>query len=120
MERENVLKDKSFLFALRIVKAYKYLAKEKKENVLSKQLLRSGTAIGALVREAEFAQSIPDFINKMSIALKEANETEYWLMLLKESDYIDGNTYLSILNDCQELLKLLISSINTSKKKIKK
>jgi four helix bundle protein len=95
------------------------LAKEKNEYILSKQLLKSGTAIGALVHEAEYAQSIPDFINKMSVALKEANETEYWLMLLKESAFIENDVYLSIANDCQELLRLLISTINTSKKKNK-
>ena len=117
--RKNVLKEKSFVFALRIVNAYKYLIKEKNEFVLSKQLLRCGTSIGAMVREAEYAQSIPDFINKMSVALKETNETEYWLLLLKESDYIEDEVFLSIINDCQELLKLLISTINTSKKKPK-
>jgi four helix bundle protein len=115
---QNILKDKSLLFALRIVKAYKYLTKEKIEFVLSKQLLRSGTAVGALIREAEYAQSTPDFINKMSIALKEANETEYWLLLLKEAEYINVEIYTSIVNDCQELLRLLISTINTSKKKL--
>ena len=120
MEKKNVIKDKSFAFALRIVKAYKYLAKEKNEFVLSKQLLRCGTAIGALVREAEYAQSLPDFINKMSIALKEANETEYWLMLLKDTEYIDNEVYSSVIDDCQELLRLLISAINTSKKKLNK
>ena len=120
MGKKNVLKDKSFAFALRIVNAYKFLTKEKNEFVLSKQLLRCGTAIGALVSEAEYAQSISDFINKMSIALKEANETEYWLMLLKKSEYIDEDVYSSILIDCQELLKLLVSSINTSKKKLNK
>ena len=114
--RKNVLKEKSFAFALRIVKAYKYLTEEKQEYILSKQLLRSGTAIGASVHEAEYAQSIPDFINKMSVALKEANETEYWLMLLKESEFIENDVYLSIVNECQELLRLLISTINTSKK----
>ena len=116
MGKKNVLKDKSFAFALRVVKAYKYLTKEKNEFILSKQLLRCGTAIGALVHEAEYAQSILDFINKMSVALKEANETEYWLMLLKESEFIEEDVYSSIANDCQELLKLLISTINTSKK----
>ena len=120
MGKQNILKNKTLSFALRIVKAYKYLAKEKKELVLSKQLLRCGTAIGALVREAEYAQSTPDFINKMSIALKEANETEYWLILLKESEYIEEGVYSSIINDCQELLKLLISTINTSKNKLNK
>jgi len=112
----NVLKEKSFTFALRVVKAYKYLVKEKNELILSKQLLRCGTAIGASVHEAEYAQSIPDFISKMSIALKEANETEYWLMLLKESEFIEEDVYSSIVIDCQELLKLLISTINTAKK----
>jgi len=120
MEKQNILKDKSFAFALRIVKAYKYLVKEKNEFVLSKQLLKAGTGIGALVREAEYAQSPPDFINKMSIALKEANETEYWLMLLKASEYIEDDVYSSIIIDCQELLRLLISTINTSKKKLNK
>ena len=120
MDKENILKNKSLSFALRIVKAYKYLVKEKNEFVLSKQLLKCGTSVGALVREAEFAQSIPDFINKMSVALKEANETEYWLMLLKESEYIEEDVYSSIINDCQELLRLLISTINTSKKKLDK
>jgi len=110
------LKEKSFAFALRVVKAYKYLINEKKEFVLSKQLLRCGTAIGALVREAEYAQSLPDFINKMNVALKEANETEYWLMLLNESEYIEHEVYSSVVSDCQELLRLLISTINTSKK----
>jgi four helix bundle protein len=120
MEKRNVLKEKSFAFALRIVNAYKYLINEKKEFLLSKQLLRCGTSIGALVREAEYAQSIPDFVSKMSIALKEANETEYWLLLLKESDYIEEEVFVSILNDCQELLKLLVSTINTSKKNLTK
>jgi four helix bundle protein len=119
MGKENILKEKTFAFSLKVVKAYKRLTDEKKEFILSKQLLRCGTAIGALLREAEYAQSIPDFINKMSIALKEANETEYWLMLLKASEYIDDdNVYSSIMNDCQELLRLLISTINTSKKKL--
>ena len=117
--KKNILKEKAFSFAIRIVKAYQYLVKERNEFVLSKQLLRSGTAIGALVHEAEYAQSVPDFINKMSVALKEANETEYWLMLLKESNYMDDESYSSIVNDCQELLRLLISTINTSKKKNK-
>lgn len=117
--KENILKDKSFVFALRIVKLYRYLSTEKKEYVLSKQLLRSGTAIGALVREAEFAQSKKDFINKMSIALKEANETDYWLLLLKESAYINKKMLNSIQPEIIELIKLLISSVKTTKKSIK-
>jgi len=118
MQKENILKDKSFAFALRIVKAYKYLVEDKKEYVLSKQLLRSGTTIGALVCEAEYAQSTPDFISKMSISLKEANETEYWLLLLNKSDFINDEVFNSMILDCKELLKLLISTINTSKKNI--
>ena len=112
---KNVVKDKSYAFALRMVKAYKYLAQEHREFVLSKQALRSGTSIGALVREAEHAQSQADFINKMSIALKEANETEYWLMLLKDSDYLDEKTFASIHKDCDELIRLLVSIVKTAK-----
>ncbi|MDR3194536.1 MAG: four helix bundle protein [Tannerella sp.] len=115
MNRENVLREKSYAFALRIIKAYKYLAKEQNEYVLSKQLLCAGTAIGALVREAEYAQSKADFVSKMSIALKEANETEYWIMLLRDSEYISLPISKSLLEDCSELLRLLISSVKTAK-----
>jgi len=115
----GVLKDKSFLFALRIVKLAQYLSKSKKEFVLSKQVLRSGTAIGALVSEAEFAQSKPDFINKLSIALKEANETYYWLQLLHEGGYISRSMFSSIKPEIRELIKLLVISIKTAKKSIK-
>ena len=113
--KDNVIKDKSYGFALRMIKAYKYLAQEQREFILSKQVLRSGTAIGALVREAEHAQSKADFVNKMSIALKEANETEYWLMLLKDSEYFDEKTYDSIHQDCDELIRLLVSIVKTTK-----
>ena len=112
---ENTVKNKSYAFALRVIKAYKYLGSEQREFVLSKQLLRSGTSIGALIREAEHAESKADFIHKMNIALKEANETEYWLMLLHDSEYIDNNSFNSIISDCQELIKLLISIIKSSK-----
>ena len=112
---KNVVKDKSFAFALRVVKLAKYLQEQKKEFVLSKQVLRSGTAIGALVREAEHAQSRPDFINKMSIALKEANETDYWLDLLHQSEHITPESFNSIHPDIQELIKLLVSIVKTSK-----
>ena len=115
MKKENVLKSKSYTFALRVIGAYKFLSKEQKEFVLSKQLLRSGTAIGALIREAEYAQSKADFINKLNISLKEANETEYWFMLLKDSGFIEKEVFDSIISDCQELIKLLISSIKTAK-----
>jgi four helix bundle protein len=115
MEKKNVVKDKTFEFAKEIVYLYKNLL-ENKEFVLSKQLLRSGTSIGANVREAEHAQSKADFIHKMSIALKEANETEYWLDLLFETKYISVEEFQSIKNKNIEILKLLISIINTSKK----
>ena len=118
--KENIISRKSYMFALRVIKAYKYLCTDKKEFVLSKQLLRSGTAIGALVREAEHAQSKADFLNKMNIALKEANETEYWLSLLKDSDYVENNVYLSIQQDCSEIIKLLISIVRSTKETLKK
>ena len=112
---KSLVGNKAYLFALRIIKAYKYLSHEQREFVLSKQLLRSGTAIGALTREAEHAQSRADFVNKMNIALKEANETEYWLMLLKDSEYIDETKYTSIQKDCNELISMLVSIIKTTK-----
>jgi four helix bundle protein len=117
---ENAVMIKSYAFALRIIKLYKYLISEHKEFVLSKQILRSGTSIGALVKESEHAQSKADFINKMNIALKEANETEYWLMLLKDSNYIDEKSFTSIQKDCVELLKLLASIVISSKASLKK
>lgn len=112
--KENVIKNKSFDFALRIVKLYQFLC-DKKEFVLSKQLLRSGTAIGALVREAEHAESNKDFIHKLSIALKEANESDYWIDLLHQGGYLDETTFNSIKADLLEILKLLVSIIKTSK-----
>ena len=115
MERQNPIVEKSFQFSVRIVNLYKHLVKEHKEYVLSKQLLRSGTSIGASIRESEFAQSNADFINKLSISLKEANETDYWLNLLKDSDYIDSNAFNSMEIDCGELIALLVSSIKTAK-----
>ena len=111
--KENVIKQKSFDFALRVVKLYQYLTTEKKEFVMAKQLLRCGTSIGANIREAEHAESKADFVHKLSIALKEANETEYWLDLLVHSGYIDPKAYQSIIIDCQEVLKILISIINS-------
>jgi four helix bundle protein len=113
--KENIVKDKSFAFALRVIKLAKYLEGKKREYVLSKQILRSGTAIGALVREAEHAESKADFIHKMSIALKEANETSYWLELLRRGEYINGQSFQSIGADSEELIKLLIAIIKTSK-----
>lgn len=115
MEKNNIIKEKSFAFALRIIKCYQYLQTEKHEYVLSKQLLRCGTSIGANIREAEQAQSSADFIHKMSIALKEANETEYWLELWYKSNYLEQKLFDSLHFDCKELLKLLTSIIKTSK-----
>ena len=107
--KDSIIKDKSKNFALRIIKLYKYLiiSAENKEYVLSKQVLRSGTSIGANIKEAIRGQSRPDFRAKMSIALKEASETEYWLDLLHESEYIDESSYTSIINDNIELIKIL-------------
>ena len=115
MDKGNVIRDKSYAFAIRIVNAYKFLTETKKEFVLSKQLLRSGTAVGALVAEAIHAQSGPDFLNKMNVALKEANETKYWLALLKDTDYIEEIQYESISNDCKELVALLVSIVKSMK-----
>ncbi len=112
--KENIVKDKSFAFALRVVKLAKYLQGEK-EFVLSRQVLRSGTAIGALVREAEHAESKADFVHKMSIALKEANETLYWLELLHLSEYLTDQSFESIRTDSEELVKLLVTIVKTSK-----
>ncbi len=113
MAKDNVIVSKSKSFALRIIKMYKYLTIEKKEYVLSKQVLRSGTSIGANVKEAIRGQSKADFYSKMNIALKETSETEYWLELLHESGYIGPDQFKSIYPDCQELLKLLISICKT-------
>ena len=112
---ENVVAIKSYAFAIRVVKLYKHLSQEKKEFVLSKQMLRSGTSIGVLIKEAEHAQSKADFLNKMNVALKEANETEYWLMLMKDTEYLSETEFQSIKNDCSELLKLLISIVKSTK-----
>ena len=113
--KSNLLKEKSFAFSLRIIKLYKYLVHEKKEHVMAKQILKSGTSIGANIAEAQDAQSNADFIHKYNIALKEARETEYWLRLLKESEFIESTAYESINLDCSELLKLLVSTIKKLK-----
>ncbi len=112
---KKITLNKSFKFAIRVVNLYKFLVEEKKEFILSKQLLRSGTSIGANVREGEYAQSKNDFIGKMSIAHKEANETEYWIELLKETKHLSSKETESILVDCIELKKLLISTVKSSK-----
>ena len=113
--KDNIVKSKSFDFALRIVKLYQFLVDDRKEYVLSKQLLRSGTSIGANIREAEQAESKADFIHKTSVSLKEANESEYWIELLYRADYIDENQFNSLNKDLIEILKLLTSIIKTSK-----
>ena len=115
-EKRNILKDKSFAFAVRVIRLYQYLAEKKKEYVLSKQLLRSGTSIGALVREAQNAESTKDFIHKLGISQKECDETIYWLELLKETEYLNEKEFESINNEANELLKMLRSAIITSKK----
>jgi four helix bundle protein len=111
--------DLSLNFAVRIVRLYQFLCENKKEFVLSKQLLRSGTGIGANVREAVYGQSKNDFIAKMSIALKETSETEYWLELLYKTGYLDEKQYASIKNDCSSIAKIITSIVKTAKGKIK-
>ncbi len=113
--KENVVQQKSFAFAIRVVNAYKYLTEQKKEFVLSKQLLRSGTSIGANVEEATGGQSKKDFIAKISISYKEARETKYWLNLLTATDYLDEKLSKSLLDDAEELCKILSSILLTTK-----
>ena len=115
MARNSILLDKSLLFAARIVKLNKYLTKEKKETVISKQIIRSATSIGANANEAIYGQSKADFIAKLQISLKETAETEYWLRLLILSDYITEKEGESLLADCLEIKKILISTLNTAK-----
>jgi four helix bundle protein len=110
------LSQQSFSFALRIIKLCKYLQSEHKEYILSKQVLRSGTAIGALIAEAKYAQSKADFLNKLMIALKETNETKYWIKLLYHSEYLTTPMYKSLLPEVESLLKLLVASTKTTKK----
>ena len=116
-QTESALKIKSYSFAIRVVRLAQFL-QENKEFVLSRQILKSGTSIGALVREAEFAQSTLDFIHKMSIALKEANETSYWLSLLNDTSYIEEKLYDSLQKDCKELISILVSIVKTTKNNI--
>jgi len=117
MKHDNIVQEKSYAFALRMVKLYQHLSEQKKEFVLSKQVLRSGTSIGANVEEAIGGQSERDFSAKMSIAYKEARETHYWLRLLRDSGYLGVNESASIITDCEELLKLTGSIIKTMKSK---
>ena len=117
--KENLLIDKSLAFASRIIKLYQYLTTAKQELVISKQIVRSGTSIGANINEANYGQSKADFISKMHIALKETSETEYWLRLLTMSEYLTNDMGDSLLTDCLELKRMLIASINTAKKEQK-
>ncbi|MCH7677881.1 four helix bundle protein [candidate division KSB1 bacterium] len=117
--KENPARDKSYDFALRIIKLYKYLIEEKKEYVLSKQILRSGTSIGANVEEAIGGQSRRDFLAKISIAYKETRESHYWLRLLRDSSFLDQEVAQSLLSDCEELLKILGSIQKTTKNNYK-
>ena len=112
------LKNKSYRFALRIIGLYKFLCDEKKEYVLSKQILRSGTSIGANIEEANAGQTKKDFLAKMSIASKEARETLYWLKLLRDSDYIEEKIAKSLINDIEELVRILTSIVKTTQKSI--
>lgn len=116
----GILKDKSLVFSLSIIGLYKELTEQKKEFIISKQLLRSGTAVGALIYEGEFAQSSKDFINKYSISAKEANESLYWLVLLKDAGYISVEKYTELSGMCKELINMLVSSIKTIRKRIEK
>ncbi len=120
MGRENnILADKSVAFSIRVVNCYKFLTDSKKEFVMSKQFLRCGTSIGANIHEGIYAQSSPDFISKLSISLKEASESSYWLKILSETQFLDEKMYMSLKEDIDEIIRLLISSIKTTKNKVK-
>ena len=119
MAQDNVLLDKSLHFASRIVKLHRYLTKEKRETVISKQIVRSATSIGANANEAIYGNSKADFVAKLQISLKETAETEYWLRLLQLSDFLSHNEADSLLRDCLEIKRILISSINTTKENMK-
>ncbi len=118
MRKPNILKDKSFAFALKIIQLHKSIQSENREFVISRQLLRSGTAIGALVRESENAASLKDFLNKLTVALKEADETQYWLELLFQSNYIQESAYKILNTECSELIGILVASLKTIKQKL--
>ncbi len=117
-EYKNTLKDKSFALALRIIKLYKFLVENKKEYIISKQVLRSGTSVGAMIREAQNAESKMDFVHKLAIAQKECDESLYWMELLKASDYITRESYQSLSREAEQVLKMIKSAILTTKKNI--
>lgn len=115
-----MLKKKSLDFAVRIVNFYKYLCEEKREYVISKQILRSGTSIGANIRESKNAQTDPDYLTKMNIALKEADETQYWLEVLLRSGYINDSEYNSLNEDLRQIIAMLVSTVKTMKERVNK
>lgn len=117
---KSIVMSKAYTFSIRVIELYKVLQSEKKEYVLSKQLLRSGTAVGALIMEGEHAQSKADFLHKMNIALKEANETKYWIMLLHDTGYLDDTTFGKMSPDIQEIIRLLASIVKTTKQRLKR
>lgn len=117
--KDNIVKTKSFAFAIRIVRLYQFLVDTKKEFVLSKQLLRSGTSVGAMVREAEHAETKPDFVHKMAVSQKEINETLYWLELLAETNYLTKEQFESINADAEELIKLITAILKSTKANLK-
>lgn len=118
--KESIIKVKSYSFAVRVVKLYQYIISEKKEFVLSKQLLRSGTSVGANIREAEHSESKNDFIHKLAVAQKEINECIYWVELLKDTGYISISQYYSINKDASEIIKMITSIIKTTKANLKR
>jgi len=115
MKDNNIIEERSFEFAVRIVNLYKYLTTERQESIMSKQLLRSGTSVGANVSEAQQAQSPMDFLSKMSIALKESYESDYWLRLLHRTEYLNQEEYDSIITDCRAMSRLLVSIVKSTK-----
>ena len=115
MKDNNIIEEKSFEFAVRTVNLYKYLTSERQEHIMSKQLLRSGTSVGANISEAQQAQSPMNFLSKMSIALKESYESDYWLRLLYRTEYLTKDEYNSIITDCRTISKLLVSIIKSTK-----
>ncbi|HEY8688801.1 MAG TPA: four helix bundle protein [Chitinophagaceae bacterium] len=119
MRKKNILKEKTFAFAVRIIKLYKYLKSNHNEYILSKQIIRSGTSIGALIRESENAESKKNFIHKLNISLKETDETQYWLELLYETEFITKKMFDSINSDVEELIKMLVASVKTTKMNLK-
>ena len=116
MTQDNLLTEKSIEFAIRMTNCYKYLTEEKNEYIMSKQMFRSGTSIGANIHEGIQAQSKADFVSKLSIALKEASETSYWLVVLKRANYLDEKLYLLLKADVDEIIRILVASIKTTKK----